>query len=252
MSVAAQPGDGGACCWSAAISVIHGTLTLGAFFAVNGYLAAAGRAAADRSACGSASTSARSPPASGSSRCSTYERDIVERPDAEPLARGPGAHPLRGRRVRLRPRPAGAARHRPRRRGRADGRPDRPDRLRQDDADRADPAVLRRPGRAGSQLDGADVRDVTPATRCAAASGSSARTRSCSRRPSPRTSPTARPRRRRSRSCTAARQAQAHEFICDLPDGYETRRRRARPDRSRAASASGSRSPGRCSWTRAS
>ena len=59
--------------------------------------------------------------------------------------------------------------------------------------------------------------------RCAPRSPSSPTTASSSPPPSPRTSPTPTPRRRREEVEAAARRAQAHEFICELPDGYETR-----------------------------
>ena len=57
---------------------------------------------------------------------------------------------------------------------------------------------------------------------CAARSRSSATTPSCSRRASPRTSPTRDPEARREEIEQAARRAQADEFITRLPQGYET------------------------------
>ncbi len=72
--------------------------------------------------------------------------EIVDKPDARAAARRPRAPPLRSRHLRLRPRPPSAPRRRPRDRGRANGGADRPHRLRQDDADVARAAVLRRPG----------------------------------------------------------------------------------------------------------
>ena len=107
--------------------------------------AAAGRAAADRSACGSASTSGRWPPASGSSRCSTRSATSSSGRTPRPLPDGPGHDPLRATSS------FGYDDGRPvlhdvdlDDRGRPHGRADRPHRLRQDDADHADPALLRR------------------------------------------------------------------------------------------------------------
>ena len=56
----------------------------------------------------------------------------------------------------------------------------------------------------------------------AATSASCCRSRSCSSAPSPRTSPTASPTRRREEIVAAARAAHAHEFILRLPHGYDS------------------------------
>ena len=77
-------------------SVIHGSLSLGVVLRGQRLPAAARSCRCAASACGSASTSARSPRASASSRCSTSSRDIVERPGADAAARRPGRAPLRG------------------------------------------------------------------------------------------------------------------------------------------------------------
>ena len=71
MSVAAQPGHRRRCCWSAATRSSHGRPQPGLVLRRERLPAAPRRPAADRSACGSASTSARWRRASGSSRCST-------------------------------------------------------------------------------------------------------------------------------------------------------------------------------------
>ena len=70
--------------------------------------------------------------------------EIARRAGRRRLPAGRGPHPLRGRLVRVRTRPAGARRRRPRGRARPDGRADRPHRLRQDDARVARAALLRR------------------------------------------------------------------------------------------------------------
>ena len=59
--------------------------------------------------------------------------------------------------------------------------------------------------------------------RCARRSRSSATTRSCSRRRSPRTSPTDVPDAPREEIEQAARRAQADGFVAALPQGYDTR-----------------------------
>ena len=72
------------------------------------------------------------------------EPEIADAPGARPLPDGAGGDPLRARLVRLRRRPPSAARRRPRARAGLDGGADRADRLRQDDADGARAAPLRR------------------------------------------------------------------------------------------------------------
>ena len=72
-------------------------------------------------------------------------------------------------------------------------------------------------------LDGADVRTRRAAPRCARPSRSSATTRSCSPRASPRTSPTGARRRAREEIEAAARRAQAYDFVARLPQGFDTR-----------------------------
>ena len=74
--------------------------------------------------------------------------EIRDRPGAGAAAGGAGARAVRGRHLRLRPGAAGAPRHRPRARAGQDGGADRPHRLGEDVARLADPALLRRAGRA--------------------------------------------------------------------------------------------------------
>ena len=148
---AAQPRRSPPCCWSAADRSSTARSRWARSSPSTGTCCCSWcRCAA--SACGSASTSARWPPASASSRCSTSTATSSSAPDARAAARRAPAHiRFEPRRVRLR-RPSrpvlrdidldiAAGQHR---------RADRPDRLRQDDPDHADPALLRRRPRAGA------------------------------------------------------------------------------------------------------
>ena len=91
-------------------------------------------------------------------------------------------------------------------------------------------ARLYDPTEGSVSVDGADVRERRRRLAARARSPSSPTTASCSPPASPRTSPTPAPRRPARRSKRRRRRAQADEFIRDLPDGYDTQRRRARPD----------------------
>ena len=199
--------------------VINGDMTLGAFFAANGYMLLLVDAAA---MVGMWVGQYQRAMASGERIFEVLdsERDIIEPPDARALPDGTGTGPVRARRVLATTTPARCCATSISRSRRADRGADRPHRLRQDHPDHPDPPLLRRrrragaggrPGRAHATLDSLRQR-----------SGSSARTPSCSRPRSPRTSPTAPPEATPEQICEAAR-AQAHEFICDLPDGYDTR-----------------------------
>ena len=97
--------------------VIHGSLSLGSFFAVNGYLLLL---VVPLRSVGMWVGQYQRAMASGERifEVLDVDRDIVEPPGAAPLPAGPGHIRFESRRVRLRDRPAGAARHRPRHRGR--------------------------------------------------------------------------------------------------------------------------------------
>ena len=155
--------------------------------------------------------------------------DITDPPASARAAGRRRRAALRGRHVRLRRRPARAARSRPRGRARHHDRRDRPHGLGQDHAHVADPALLRP---AGGPRRARRRRRARPAARRSARQHRDrrARTRSCSRRPWRRTSPTAAPGATREDVVEAARRAQAHEFIEALPKGYDTISRRARAD----------------------
>ena len=71
-------------------------------------------------------------------------------------------------------------------------------------------------------IDGADVRDVTLALAPPRDRRRSRRTRSSSRPPCARTSPSARPDATDEEIEQRGPAAQAHEFIAELPDGYDT------------------------------
>ena len=150
------------------------------------------------------------------------EPELADPPEPEDAAgRRRRRDPLRGRAVRLRRGPADRLRRRPRHPGRLDHRPDRPDRLRQDDAHHAGAALLRRHRRPR-----AGRRHRRP--------------RAVAGRPAPqhrrrhrghvpvlghgraRTSRSARRGRPTTTCAQAADRAQATEFIESLPDGYET------------------------------
>ena len=102
-----------------------------------------------------------------------------------------------------------------------DDRPGRPQRRGQEHAGQPDLPLLRRRRRRdpGRRRRHPPLR-AWPTT--AATSASCCRSRSCSSARSPRTSPTAGPRRRASEIIAAARAARAHEFILRLPDGYDS------------------------------
>ena len=95
--------------------VVHGGLSLGAFFAVNGYLLLL---VVPLRSIGMWVGQYQRAMASGERifEVLDYDRDILDRPDAEVLAPRAGRDPHGGRRVRLRPRLGRAGRHRHRRR----------------------------------------------------------------------------------------------------------------------------------------
>ena len=101
-------------------------------------------------------------------------------------------------------------------------------------------------------IDGADVRDVDPASLRRADRASSTTTRSCSAPAVHENIAYARPDATREEVERAARRAQAHELHRSAARRLRHARRRARADALAAASASGSRSRARCSPTRGS
>ena len=121
--------------------------------------------------------------------------DVRDAAGARDLPAGRRAGRLRGCRLRLHTGPARARGRRPRDRAGRDCRADRPHRVGQDDAGLARAAVLRR-DRVGGSRSTARTSATSGSPRCGARSGSSPRTRFSSRRPSGRTSPSARPARR--------------------------------------------------------
>ena len=124
-------------------------------------------------------------------------------------------------RFALRHRAGGAARHRPRRPGRDDGRARRPHGRRQVDDREAARALLRPAARAGSRST-ASTCATSRRSRSAASSGSSRRRASSSPAPSARTSRSAARARTARRSSRAAQAVGAHDFVVRLEDGYET------------------------------
>ncbi len=82
------------------------------------------------------------------------------------------------------------------------------------------PVLRCRPG--ALRIDGQDVRDGHPGQPARRRSAWCRRTRCCSTTRSTTTSPTAVPRPRRAEIEEAARAAKIHDFIQDLPTGYET------------------------------
>ena len=98
--------------------VVHGSLSLGAFFAVNGYLLLL---VVPLRSIGMWVGQYQRAIASGERifEVLDYDRDILDRPDAEVLGPGPGGIHMEGVRLRLRPRLARAGRHRHRRPRRA-------------------------------------------------------------------------------------------------------------------------------------
>ena len=147
---------------------------------------------------------------------------VEDRPDADRAARPAPARSASSTSsfgyAPERPRPRG---RRPRPRARPDGGADRPHRLGQDDARRARAALLRRDARAACSST-ASTSATSRAARSAARSASSRRIRSSSRRPCARTSPSACSTRPHEQVEQAARAAQAHEFVEELPHGYDT------------------------------
>ena len=162
----------------------------------------------------------------------------------EMLAHGPGRH-RRAERSRLQPGPR-QRRHRVRARdvrlrrhapvlhdisfeaqaGR-DGRARRPDRRRQDDAVSLIPRFYD-PTAGRVLIDGVRRARVPPAVAARAHRDRAAGSGAVSRHRSPTTSATAGSTRPTRRSSARRVAAHAHEFICRLPNGYDTRDRRSR------------------------
>jgi ABC-type multidrug transport system fused ATPase/permease subunit len=200
--------------------VIHGSLTLGSFFAVNGYLLLL---VVPLRSVGMWVGQYQRAMASGERifEILDVDRDIVERPDAGPLPDGPGQIRLEGVDFGYEP-----------------GRPVLCD-VDLDVAAGSTVALIGPTGcgkttltaliprfydvRAGRvTVDGADVRDVTLDSLRADVGIVSQDTFLFSTTVAENIAygtPDATP----EEIVRAARQAQAHEFICDLPDGYETR-----------------------------
>ena len=201
--------------------VVHDQLTLGEFFAINSYLLLL---VLPLRAIGMWVGQYQRAMASGERVFEVLDetRDIVERAGAQQLPAGAGRAALRARRLRLRPRPAGAVGHRARDRAGPDDRPDRPHRLRQDDADHADPALLR--GRPAAGCCWTAWTCATPrSTRCAAAIGIVGQDTFLFSTTVAENIAYGAPEATPEEIVQAAVRAQAHEFIMDLPDGYETR-----------------------------
>jgi ABC-type multidrug transport system fused ATPase/permease subunit len=200
--------------------VIHGTLTLGSFFAVNGYLLLL---VVPLRSVGMWVGQYQRAIASGDRifEVLDFDRDIVEAPGAGPLPDGPGHVRLEGVAFGYEP-----------------GRPV----LRDVDLDVAAGSTVALIGPTGCgkttltaliprfydvdagrvTVDGADVRDVTLDSLRADVGIVSQDTFLFSTTVAENIAygtPHATP----EEIVRAARQAQAHEFICDLPDGYETR-----------------------------
>ncbi len=154
--------------------------------------------------------------------------DLIETPvairdaaDATPAGTGAGQDRVPARQFRLCHRRKSAARHRPDHRSGQYHRLRRPDRFRQEHADQTAAAFLSAGFRPRSwSTTSRSRRSVS--TACGARSGWSARTCSCSRARSPRTSPTAAPTPRRNVIKAVAESAEATEFIDRLPQGYDT------------------------------
>jgi ATP-binding cassette, subfamily B, bacterial len=201
-------------------SVIHGTLSLGSFFAVNGYLLLL---VVPLRSVGMWVGQYQRAMASGERifEILDVDRDILERPDAAPLPAGPGHIRLEGVEFGYDP-----------------GRPV----LRDVDLDVAAGSTVALIGPTGCgkttltaliprfydvaagrvTVDGRDVRDVTLDSLRADVGIVSQDTFLFSTTVAENIAygtPDATP----EEIVRAARQAQAHDFICDLPDGYETR-----------------------------
>jgi len=201
-------------------SVIHGTLSLGSFFAVNGYLLLL---VVPLRSVGMWVGQYQRAMASGERifEILDVDRDILERPDAHPLPEGPGHIRLEGVEFGY--------------------DPERPV-LRDVDLDVAAGSTVALIGPTGCgkttltaliprfydvaagriTVDGADVRDVTLDSLRADVGIVSQDTFLFSTTVAENIAygtPDASP----EEIVRAARQAQAHDFICDLPDGYETR-----------------------------
>src|SRR3954471_22034473 len=199
--------------------VVHGDLTLGAFFAVNGYLLLL---VVPLRSIGMWVGQYQRAMASGERifEVLDYDRDILDRPDAHVLGPGPGAIHMAGVRFGY--------------------DPDSPvlDGIDIDVPAGSTVALIGPTGcgkttlttliprfydiQAGSiELDGQDVRDVTLRSLRAAVGIVSQDTFLFSTTVAENIAfgtPEATP----AEIVTAARQAQAHEFICDLPNGYDT------------------------------
>ena len=161
--------------------------------------------------------------ASGNRMFEILDREplITSEPGAPPLPEGPGAVSFRGRRPALRRRRAGAERDRSRGSCRADRGAGRPDRIGQDEPGRSDRAPVR-PHRGhgfASTAPTCAAVDVASLRRSVAfvADESFLFSSSVADNIS-----YARPDASHEEIETAARRAQAHDFITRLPDGYDT------------------------------
>ena len=157
------------------------------------------------------------------------EEPEVRRPARTPreLRADRGPRPLRGRPLRLRHGPGGAARDRPRRPGRDDGRARRPHRRRQVD-DREAARALLRPARGRITIDGVDLRDVTQESLRRQLGDRPAGGLPLRRHGRARTSPSAGRTRRRRRSSPPRSAVGAHEFVAAARGRLRHRARRAR------------------------
>ena len=118
-------------------------------------------------------------------------------------------------------RPPAAAARRSRHCRRGNHRDRRPQRRRQEHARPSADAPARTRQRAGSRST-ASTSPPCRSTACAARSASCRSTCCCSTPPSATTSPTAGPSRPGEQIEAAARAARAHDFIVELPQGYDT------------------------------
>ena len=159
-------------------------------------------------------------PASGSSRSWTSPRASTTAPDAGELPPGPGEIRFERRHLRLRGGPARARGDRPRARAGTDGRADRPHGLRQDDPGRTRAALLRRNRGPRPRRRRRHPRRhpplAPPRDRCHLPGPVPLL------RERPREHRLRRPRRDRRAGRACGPRAQAHEFVLELPQGYDT------------------------------